>query len=109
MDDRSSDGRPLDADETRALQGIERDLRDDDPEMGRRLGGCPGVFHPPVHQTGTPLSARLVLGVLGAATVFAVSLYLVLPQEAIIPVVLVTLSGLLPAGCLIWARRSGEL
>lgn len=109
MKDRSADGRPLDEDETRLLQGIERDLRDDDPEMGRRLGGCPGVFHPPVRQTGTPLSARLVLGVLGAAAVFAVLLYLVLPQELIIPVVLVTLFGLLPAGCLIWARRSGEL
>jgi hypothetical protein len=107
--DRSADGRPLDDDENRLLQGIERDLRDEDPEMGRRLGGCPGVFHPPVRQTGTPLSAGLVLGVLGAAAVFAVLLYLLLPQELIIPVVLVTLFGLLPAGCLIWARRSGEL
>lgn len=109
MNDRSADGRPLDADETEALQGIERELRDDDPELGQRLGGRPGVFHPPIHQTGTPLSARLVLGVLGAASAFAVLLYLVLPQEAIVPVVLVTLFGLLPAGCLIWARRSGEL
>lgn len=109
MDDRSADGRPLDADETRALQRIERDLRDDDPEMGGRLGGCPGVFHPPVRQTGTPLSARLVLGVLATAAVFAVLLHLALPAGAVVPVVLVTLSGLLPAGCLIWARRSGEL
>lgn len=109
MRDRSADGHPLDDDETRALQGIERDLRDDDPEMGRRLGGSPGVFHPPVRQTGTPLSARLVLGVLGTASVFSVLLYLVLPQEMIIPVVLVMLFGLLPAGCLIWARRSGDL
>ncbi|MDQ4119081.1 MAG: DUF3040 domain-containing protein [Actinomycetota bacterium] len=109
MNDRSADGRPLDDDETRALRGIERDLRDDDPEMGQRLGGCPGVYHPPVHQTGTPLSARLVLGVLGTALSFAVLLYLVLPQDLIIPVVLVTLFGLLPAGCLIWAMRSGEL
>ena len=77
--------------------------------MGQRLGGCPGVFHPPVRQTGTPLSPRLVVGVLGTAAVFAVLLYLVVPQDLIIPVVLVTLFGLLPAGCLIWARRSGEL
>lgn len=109
MNDRSADGRPLDDDETRALRGIERDLRDDDPELGQRLGSCPGVYHPPVHQTGTPLSARLVLGVLGTALSFAVLLYLVLPQDLIIPVVLVTLFGLLPAGCLIWAMRSGEL
>lgn len=109
MSERSADGRPLDADETRALQGIERDLRDEDPEFPQRLGDRPGVFHPPVHQTGTPLSVRLVLVVLGAALAFAGLLYLTLPQDLIIPVVLVTLFGLLPAGCLIWALRSGEL
>lgn len=109
MSERSADGRPLDADETRALQGIERDLRDDDPEFPQRLGDRPGVFHPPVRQTGTPLSVRLVVGVLGTAAAFACLLYLVLPQDLIIPVVLVTLFGLLPAGCLIWARRSGDL
>ncbi|TCK22377.1 DUF3040 domain-containing protein [Pseudonocardia endophytica] len=109
MDDRSADGRPLDDEETRALQGIERDLRDDDPEMGPRLGSCPGVFHPPVRQTGTPLSARLVLGVLGVAGAFALLLYLMVPQDVVIPVVLVIMFGLLPAGCLLWARHSGEL
>ena len=109
MNDRSADGHPLDADETRALQGIERDLRDNDPELGQRLGGCPGVFHPPVRQTGTPLSARLVLGVLGTAAAFAVLLYLVVPQDLVVPVVLVTMFGLLPGGCLLWARHSGDL
>jgi len=109
VSERSADGRPLDADEAKALQGIERDLRDEDPEFPQRLGDRPGVFHPPVRQTGTPLSVRLVLVVLGAALGFAGLLYLVLPQNLIIPVVLVTLFVLLPAACLVWARRSGEL
>ncbi len=109
MNDHSARGRPLDPDEMRALQGIERDLRDEDPEFPQRLLSQPGVWHPPVRQTGTPLSVRLVIVVLGGALVFAGLIYLVLPEQLIVPVVLVTLLGLLPAGCLIWARRSGEL
>lgn len=109
MNDSSPRGRPLDDDEFRALQGIERDLRDEDPEFPERLLSQPGMWHPPVRQTGTPISAWVVLGVVGGALGYAFLLYLVLPEPAIVAVVLVTLFGLLPAACLVWARRSGEL
>ena len=101
-------GRPLDDDEMRALQEIEAHTRAQDPDLAERLGSQPGLVHPPTRLAGTRLRPRTAAWVMALTLLYVVLLSL-LPEAAILPVVVVTLAVLIPAGCLLCAAREGEL
>lgn len=100
--------RPLDAHELRVLDEIARTIERDDPDLPGRLDGTEGIVHPPVRQTGTRLSWPIVAAVTLLALIYA-AVILALPDSLVIPVVVGVQLVLIPAGCLLWARRHGEL
>lgn len=100
--------RPLDAHELHALDQISRAIERDDPGLLRRLEGTEGIVHPPVRRTGTRLSWRIVAAVMLLAMLYA-AVILALPDGLTIAVVIGVQLVLVPAGCLFWARRHGEL
>ncbi|BBF99423.1 MULTISPECIES: hypothetical protein [Pseudonocardia] len=100
--------RPLDPCEMRVLAEISAATLRDDPGLVHRLDGVEGRLHPPVAQTGTPLAWPLVLGVMTVAVLYALVIVM-LPPVLALSVVLGVQLVLVPAGCLIWARRRGEL
>lgn len=100
--------RPLDPRELRVLEEISAATLRDDPDLVHRLHGVEGRLHPPVAQTGTPLAWPLVLGVMTVAVLYALVI-VALPPVLALAVVLGVQLVLVPAGCLIWARRRGEL
>lgn len=98
-------GRPLDNDEMRALQEIERRTRTDDPDFPQRLGSRPGLWHPPARQVGVRLRPRTVACVVAVTLVYVVLLSL-LPDDVVVPLAVLTLATIVPTGCLLWAARS---
>ncbi len=101
-------GRPLDQQERHALELIEQQVRSSDPDFPERLGSRPGMWHPPIRQTGVRLRWPVVVGIMLAASVYAWILYLLPDGPTVLAVVLVQLV-FVPAGCLIWAARHHEL
>ena len=96
-------GRPLDDEETRALQQIEDHLCDEDPALAERLGSGRATGLAP---------ARLRPGRVGwvvAVTLVYVVLLSRLPADAAFAVVLVALVLVIPVVCLCWAVLSGKL
>lgn len=108
MTDRIPGARPLDESEQQTLQMIEQNVRRSDPDFPQRLGSRPGVWHPPVRQSGMALRWPLVVAVMLAALVYAGILYL-LPDGLTILTVVLTQLVLVPAACLFWAARHGQL
>lgn len=106
LDDRPS--RPLDEWELRALDDISRATRRDDPDLAYRLDGTEGNRHPPVRSTGTPLRWRVVLVVMLVAGLYG-AVVVGLPPMTALAVVLGVQLVVVPLGCLVWARRRGEL
>lgn len=106
--------RPLDAHELHVLDQISRAIERDDPELLRRLEGTEGtegtegIVHPPVRRTGTRLSWRAVAAVMLLEMLYA-AVIVTLPDGLAIAVVIGVQLVLVPAGCLLWARRHGEL
>ncbi|GAA1393500.1 hypothetical protein GCM10009613_40040 [Pseudonocardia kongjuensis] len=100
--------RPLDQRELRVLDEISAATLRDDPGLVHRLHGVEGNTHPPAAQTGTPLAWPLVLGVMTVAVLYALVI-VALPPVLALAVVLGVQLVLVPAGCLYWARRRGEL
>ncbi|ALE75198.1 hypothetical protein AD006_03125 [Pseudonocardia sp. EC080610-09] len=100
--------RPLDERELRALAEITSTTQRDDPGLAHRLAGVEGNEHPPVHRTGTPLRWWVVGAVMAVAVVFGL-VVLALPAAVAPGVVLGVLLVVVPVGCLVWARRHGEL
>lgn len=103
-----SSSRPLDQRELRVLAEISSATLREDPGLVRRLHGVEGQVHPPVARTGTPLAWPLVLAVMGVAVLYALVI-VALPPVLALAVVLGVQLVLVPAGCLFWARRRGEL
>lgn len=108
MAERWTRGRPLDARETRALQMIEQQVRDSDPEFPQRLGSRPGQWHPPIRQTGGRVRPRVVAAVM-LATIAYVGVLIWLPDAWTVVAIVVIQVVLVPAGCLVWAARHGQL
>jgi hypothetical protein len=100
--------RPLDERELRALAEITSTTQRDDPGLAHRLAGVEGNEHPPVRRTGTPLRWWVVGAVMAGAVVFGL-VVLALPAAVAPGVVLGLLLVVVPVGCLVWARRHGEL
>ena len=100
--------RPLDERERHLLAELSRTTYRDDPDLVHLLSGTEGNIHPPVHRTGTPLRWWVVVVVMLAAMLYATVIVL-LPDPAELAVVLIVQLGLIPAACLLWARRHGEL
>ena len=100
--------RPLDAHELDVLEQISRAIERDDPGLLRRLEGTEGIVHPPVRRTGTRLSWRVVLLVMLLAMLYA-AVIVALPDGLALAVVIGVQLVLVPAGCLLWARRHDEL
>ncbi|SFO38174.1 Protein of unknown function [Pseudonocardia ammonioxydans] len=101
-------GRPLDERELLALAEISAATLRDDPGLARRLEGVEGIDHPPVRRTGTPLRPPVVAAVMAAAVLFAL-LVASLPPMVASTVVFVVMLVVVPGGCIVWARRRGEL
>lgn len=106
LDDRSA--RPLDERELRVLEEISRHTRREAPDLALRLDGTEGNRHPPVHSTGTPLRWRVVVAVMLLAGLYGV-VVAGLPAPVALGVVLGVQLVLVPAACVLWARRRGEL
>lgn len=100
--------RPLDEQELRALEEIERATLRRDPGLAHRLDGTEGHQHPPVRRTGTPLRWRVVVAVMALAGLYG-AVVVGLPPPLALTVVLGVQLVLVPAGCVLWARRRGEL
>lgn len=100
--------RPLDERELRALAEISSATLRDDPGLAHRLDGVEGNRHPPVHRTGTPLRWPVVGAVMAVAVLFALLVVTLPPPAAPVVVLGVLLVGV-PTGCIVWARRRGEL
>ena len=89
--ERSAQERPLDAQEMRALQLIEQQVRDTDPEFPQRLGSRPGQWHPPIRQTGTRVRPRVVAAVMLATAVYATALTLLPDTLTVVAIVVIQL------------------
>lgn len=100
--------RPLDERELHALSEISSATLRDDPGLAHRLAGVEGIRHPPVHRTGTPLRVSVVAAVMVVAVVFAL-LIVALPAGVAAALVFMVLLVGVPGGCIVWARRRGEL
>ncbi|MBC3189819.1 DUF3040 domain-containing protein [Pseudonocardia sp. C8] len=100
--------RPLDERELRMLAEISSATRRDDPALAHWLSGLEGEPHPPVRRTGTALSLPLVCVVMAAAALLAL-LIVSLPTGLAVAVVICVLLFGVPVGCIVWARRRGEL
>lgn len=100
--------RPLDAHELHVLDEIARAIEHDDPGLRGRLEGTEGIVHPPVRESGARLSWRVVVAVLLLALLYAMVI-LTLPDGLALAVVIGVQLVAVPVGCLVWARRHGEL
>ena len=100
--------RPLDEYERHLLDEIARTIRRDDPDLHRLLDGTEGIVHPPARCTGTRVPWRVVVAVMLLAVLYAAVLVL-LPTSLAVAVVIGVQLVLVPIGCLLWARRNGEL
>lgn len=104
----SGNGRPLTNSETRVLQELEKRVRLDDPDFPVRIGSRPGHDHPPAREAGHRLRCREVASVLVGTGLYA-SILSVLPEHLILVAVIVVQLVVVPAACVIWARRHGQL
>ena len=103
-----ADERPLSEAELRALQEIERHVRDTDPEFPQRLGSQPGQRHPALRQIGRRPRGWEIAAVTVLATLYVVVLLLV-PEHMVLETVVVTQVVLVPACCVLWAVRRGRV
>lgn len=108
MDPGPAGERPLSEDERRALSRIEDGVRESDPEFPQRLGSLPGLRHPALRQVGRWPSRR-ELTVAGLAVCAYVTLLLLVPDDLVVTIVVITQLVLIPACCLLWAARRGQL
>ena len=100
--------RPLGEHERDVLAELARSTYRDDPDLAHLLSGTEGNVHPPIRHTGTRLRWWVVAVVMLLAVLYAAVIAL-LPGPLEIVTVLIVQLGLVPAGCLLWARRHGEL
>lgn len=102
-----ADERPLSEEERRALQGIEQQVRDSDPEFPARLGSAPGLRHPPLRDIGRRPRGWEIAAVVSVAALYVLVLLMV-PEHLVLVTVVVMQVVLVPACCLLWAARRGR-
>lgn len=90
------------------LEEMTRTTERNDPDLAHLLDGTEGNVHPPVRRTGTRLRWWVVAAVMLSAVLYAIVI-LLLPDPLEIAVVVVVQLLVVPVGCLLWARRHGEL